>query len=51
MVGFIRLEINTFIARMTYNGVHNDFYVVVSIDAIEKHEKKSLKISKRACVT
>ena len=41
----IRLEINTFIARMTYNGVHNDLYVVVSIDVydIEKRDQKSVK--------
>ena len=42
---FIRLEINTFIARMTYNGVHNDLYVVVSIDVynIEKRDQQSVK--------
>ena len=42
---FIRLEINTFIARMTYNGVHNDLYVVVSIDVynIEKRDQKNVK--------
>jgi hypothetical protein len=39
------LEINTFIARMTYNGVHNDLYVVVSIDVynIEKRDQKNVK--------
>lgn len=42
---FIRLEINTFIVRMTYNGVHNDLYVVVSIDVynIEKRDQKTVK--------
>jgi hypothetical protein len=42
---FIRLEINTFIARMTYNGVHNDLYVVVSIDVynMEKRDQKNVK--------
>ena len=42
---FIRLEINTFIARMTYNGVHNDLYVVVSIDVYnkEKRDQKNVK--------
>lgn len=42
---FIRLEINTFIVRMTYNGVHNDLYVVVSIDVynIEKRDQKNVK--------
>ena len=42
---FIRLEINTFIARMTYNGVHKDLYVVVSIDVydIEKRDQKNVK--------
>lgn len=45
IANFIRLEINTFIARMTYNGVHNDLYVVVSIDVynIEKRDQKNVK--------